>query len=317
MVAGVAALFAVGFGTGRVMNAVRSGTFLVAAPEADASPTSAPAAASDAPISMDDLRDKPWREIISGIDADMADRIKTSARGGDALAQTLSCLAHMGGAEGFLPSPAAAREQCDAASEQENPAALYYSWVLHRSSPHAGLDEATARGRLVRAAQLGWTPAQVDYALSMPTDAQSQAEAGRLLLAAAEHDDPRGQFQYAKWLRDSSAGPRDPVAAIPFLERAAHAGQLEATHMLATFYRDGIGVTRDSGRARALYEQAARGDYPPSMFNLADLIRGSSPEDRARAIALYQELACMRDERQIQPMAVQRLRALQATATCR
>jgi TPR repeat protein len=314
---GVLALFIVGFGTGRVINMVRTGTPLfVATPSADAAPTSAPITPESDAITLADLQRQPWREIALGIDEEAATRIKADAQRGDALAQTLACLAHMAGAEGFLPSPAAAREQCDAAAAQENPAGLYFSWVLRRDAPHAGIDEATARGRLQRAAQLGWTPAQIDYGLSMPADRESQAEAGRLFLAAAEAGDPRGQFQYAKWLRDSVAGPRDPVAAIPYLDRAATSGQLEAAHMLATLYRDGIGVPRNEGRAKALYEQAARGHYPPSMFNLADMIRGGTPEDRARAVTLFQELACMRDERQIQPMAMARLRALQATASC-
>jgi hypothetical protein len=34
-------------------------------------------------------------------------------------------------------------------------------------------------------------------------------------------------------------------------------------------------------------------------------------------VVLFQELACMRDQRQIQPMAVQRLRALRESASCR
>ena len=53
------------------------------------------------------------------------------------------------------------------------------------------------------------------------------------------------------------------------------------------------------------------------MFNLADMLRGGSQQDRARAIALYGELACMPDEHQIQPLAAARLRALQQSATCR
>jgi len=53
------------------------------------------------------------------------------------------------------------------------------------------------------------------------------------------------------------------------------------------------------------------------MFNLADMLRGGTAADRARAVALYGELACMRDERQIQPMAAARLRALRESAACR
>jgi hypothetical protein len=47
------------------------------------------------------------------------------------------------------------------------------------------------------------------------------------------------------------------------------------------------------------------------------MLRGGSPEERTRAIELYRQLACMPDERQIQPLAVQRLRALQESYSCR
>jgi len=310
--AAVTALFVVGFGAGRVIQAVRAGDFLVATPQAEATPTAATTPAVSE-ITLAELERQPWREIVARIDADTAERIKAGAENGEALQQTLACLAHLGGAEGFLPSPVSAREQCDAAAAQNNPAALYFSWVLHREAPHAGLTEAEARGRLAQAAGFGFTPALIDYAQNLG----DQAEAGRLFFAAAEKNDPRGLFQYARWLRDSPAGPRDPVAAIPYLERAARAGQHNAQHMLATLYRDGVGVDRNAGRARALYEQAARGRHTPAMFNLADLLRTGSSEDRARAIALYRELACMADERQIQPMAAARLRALQESASCR
>lgn len=319
--AAVAALFVVGFGAGRLVQALRSGAFIVATPSADAAPTSAPLAATPpATITLEDLKSRPWRDVAARIDEEAAERIKADAERGDALAQTLACIGHLAGAEGFLPSPTAARAQCDAGAAQNNPAALYYSWVLYREAPHAGMSAEVARSRLAQAAELNWTPALIDYALTLApnTDAplEAQAEAGRLLLAAAEANDPRGQYQYARWLRDSRAGPRDPSAAIPFLDRAATRGQLEAAHMLATLYRDGVGAPRNEGRAKALYEQATRGHYAPSMFNLADMLRNGSEAERARAIVLYRELACMRDERQIQPLAVQRLRALQQSAAC-
>lgn len=320
MTAAVAALFVVGFGTGRLVQAVRTGAFLVATPQADAAPTSAPLGET-APLTLADLQGRAWRDIAAELGETGAARIKADAARGDALAQTLACIGHMAGAAGFLPSPTAAREQCDAGAAQNHPAALYYSWVLQREAPHSGIDASLARERLAQAAQLNWIPARVDYALLIAPDTsasiEAQAEAGRLLLAAAEAEDPRGQYHYARWLRDSRAGPRDPAAAIPFLERAADRGQLEAAHMLATLYRDGVGAPRNPGRARALYEQAARGRYAPAMFNLADMLRSGSQEERARAISLYSELACMRDERQIQPLAMQRLRALQQNPACR
>jgi hypothetical protein len=311
----VAVLFAVGFGAGRVINMVRSGELRFATTQARAAAT--PTSAPTQEVTAAALETIPWRELASRIDEASAAQIKARAPAGDADAQSLACLGHMAGAPGFLPSPAAAREQCDAAAAQANAAGLYLSWQLHRTAPHAGLDEATALERLLRASESGFIAAQIDYASTLPADRESQAEAGRLWLMAAERGDPRAQFLYARWLRDSVAGPRDPTAAIPFLERAAEANQADALHMLATFYRDGVGATRNGARAKALYDRAARQNHAASMFNLADMLRDGAPEERTRAIGLYRRLACMRDEHQIQPRAVQRLNALQETYACR
>ena len=310
----VGTLFVVGFGAGRVINMVRSGelSFATVQAQAAATPTSTPPPA----ITSAALERTPWREVAARIDETLAEQIKTRAAAGDADAQALSCLGHMAGISGFLPSPTAAREQCDAASAQNNAAALYLSWQLRRTAPHAGLDEETAFARLRQAADAGFTAAQIDYAATLPADRDSQAEAGRLWLAAAERGDPRAQFFYARWLRDSAAGPRDPVAAIPFLQRAAEANQPEALHMLATLYRDGIGAPRNTAEAKALYGRAAQQNHAPSMSNLADMLRDGSPEERTRSIELYRQLACMTDEHQIQPRAVGRLHALQETYSC-
>ena len=315
--AAVAALFVVGFGAGRVINMVRAGELSMASfqfetPQAEATPTATPPPA----ITSAALERTPWREVAARIDETLAQQIETRAAAGDADAQTLACLGHMAGTAGFLPSPTAAREQCDLAAAQNNAAALYLSWQLRRTAPHAGIDEATAAARLQQAADAGFTAAQIDYAATLPADRVSQAEAGRLWLAAAERGDPRAQFFYARWLRDSPAGPQDPTAAIPFLQRAAEANQADALHMLATLYRDGVGAPRNVAEAKALYDRAARQNHAPSMSNLADMLRDGSPAERERSIALYRQLACMTDEHQIQPRAVGRLRALQASYSC-
>lgn len=300
----VALLFALGFGAGRLINAMRSGALLTAPAEANA--TSAPAPEVSG-LSWRQLERGTWKESAALLQFD--DSIAARARAGDARAQALACLAHMAGVDGVLPSPVAAREFCDGSAAQHEPAGLYLSWALHRHAPHAGLDEATARGRLAEAARLGWSAAQVDYAATL----SDQAEAGRLLLAAAEAGDARGLYQYARWLRDSPAGPRDPAQAIPFLRRAAEANNADALHMLATLTRDGIGVAANIEEARRLYERAATQNHAAAMFNLADLVRVS---DRERAVTLYRQLACMRDERQIAPLATRRLRALGETNSC-
>lgn len=323
-VAAVALLFVIGFGAGRVINAVRAGEFQIAWPQQrSAEPTAAaatPAApqAPAAPNALANLDTAPWRESAARLGDAAA--IKTAAAAGDARAQALACLGHLAGVEGFLPSPTAARGFCDQSAAQNDPAGLYFSWILRRAAPHAGISEATARERLAQAARLGWMSAIIDYGqvLAPNTGAPiaSQAEAGRLFLTAAERGDARGQFFYARWLRDSPAGPRDPTAALPFLNQAAEQNQPEALHMLATLHRDGIGVPVNTMRARELYDRAARQNHPPSMFNLADLLKDGDAADRARAIELFGQLACMRDERQIQPMAARRLASLRGSARC-
>lgn len=301
-----AACFALGLGAAQVIGALSSQPILVASPTA--------AAAVETPLyglTEAELERLAWRDAAAKIDPAQAARIEADAARGEAFAQTLACLGRMAGSDGFLPSPAAASEFCDAAAAQHYRPALYLSWSLRRSAPHAGIDENVARERLAEAARRGLVPAQVEYAaLIAPSD---PVEAGRLWLAAAESGDARGQFHYARWLRDSPAGPRDPTAAIPFLERAADAGDVDALHMLATLYRDGVGAPRDIARARALYERAASRDFAPAMFNLADLVRS---EDRERAAGLYARLACMREEREISAMSRQRLRAMGRGASC-
>jgi TPR repeat protein len=311
-------LFAVGIGASRLMTALRT-TPLHVARAADAV-TVTPTALPTPPYGLTEaqLETLPWREAAARLTATQTERIKAAAERGDAFAQTLACLGHLTGAANFLPSPTAAGGYCDQASAQNYRAGLYLSWTLRRSAANAPITEAVARDRLARAAQAGLVAAQIDYAQMIAPDARapaaSQVEAGRLLLAAAEQGDPRGQYYYARWLRDSPAGPRNPTAAIPYLQHAADAGEADALHMLATFYRDGVGVPRDSGRARALYQRAAAQSFTPSMMNLADMLRGSDPTHAAQ---LYAQLACMRDEHQIAPLAARRLHAMGQTATCR
>jgi TPR repeat protein len=263
------------------------------------------------------LETLPWREAAARINALQTEQIKTAAERGDAFAQTLSCLGHLAGAANFLPSPTAAGAFCDQASAQNYRAGLYMSWTLRRAAPNAPITEAVARERLAEAARRGLVAAQIDYAQVLAPDArapaEAQVEAGHLLQAAAEQGDARGQYYYARWLRDSPAGPRNPVAAIPYLQHAADAGEVDALHMLGTFYRDGVGVPRDAARARALYQRAATQNFPPSMMNLADMLR---TDDRAHAIQLYAQLACMRDEHQIAPLATRRLHAMGEVARC-
>src|SRR6185312_10878218 len=310
-------LFAVGIGASRMITALRSAPMLTA--RAVHTTPVAPIILPRPTFGLTEaqLEALPWREAAARLNPAQTEAIKAAAERGDAFAQTLACLGHLTGAANFLPSPTAAGAFCDQASAQNYRAGLYLSWTLRRSAPNAPITESAARDRLAEAARRGLVAAQIDYALLIAPNARAssdaQVQAGRMLLAAAEQGDARGQYYYARWLRDSPAGPRNPSAAIPYLQHASDAGEVDALHMLATFYRDGVGVARDASRARALYERAAALHFPPSMLNLADMLRSA---DRARAAALYAQLACLRDEHQIAPLAARRLHALGEVARC-
>jgi hypothetical protein len=315
VVATMVLLFGIGVGASRLVAAMKAGSPLLVH-TAEATPARLVLRAGYG-ITESELEALPWRDAAARIGAPEAARIKADAANGVAFAQALACLGHMAGAPGFLPSPTAASSFCDAASAQNDRAALYLSWTLHKTMANAAISDSVANDRLAQAARLGLVPAEVDYALTIAPDrrapAAQQLEAGRMLLAAAESGDARGQYYYGRWLHDSPAGPRDANASIPFLEHAAAAGEPDALHLLATFYRDGTGVGRDLAKARELYGRAAAENYPPSMFNLADLVRG---DDAARAAELYGRLACMRDEHEISTMAQRRLHAMGKAAHC-
>ncbi|MGH6949870.1 MAG: hypothetical protein ACREH4_03300, partial [Vitreimonas sp.] len=98
----VAILFGVGFGAGRVINAVRGGPSptppIVAAEAKAASTTAAATAATQAPappplgLAQADLDGKTWREIAARLNGSTAERIKAAAERGDSTAQALACV---------------------------------------------------------------------------------------------------------------------------------------------------------------------------------------------------------------------------------
>lgn len=78
--------------------------------------------------------------------------------------------------------------------------------------------------------------------------------------------------------------------AIPYLTRAADAGDPRAQYVLGTALFNGDVVTRDAPRAYALMSRAAAQNLPPAVTQLAQMERLMSPQDRARGVELAHDM---------------------------
>ena len=78
--------------------------------------------------------------------------------------------------------------------------------------------------------------------------------------------------------------------AIPFITRAADAGDPRAQYVLGTALFNGDVIPRDAPRAYALMSQAAAQNLPPAVTQLAQMERLMSPQDRARGVELARDM---------------------------
>ncbi len=78
--------------------------------------------------------------------------------------------------------------------------------------------------------------------------------------------------------------------AIPYVTRAADAGDARAQYVLGTALFNGDVVERDAPRAYALMSRAAAQNLPPAVTQLAEMERLLSPQDRARGVELAREM---------------------------
>ena len=128
--------------------------------------------------------------------------------------------------------------------------------------------------RLLRAALalLLWLPGLA--ALADFTDAYNAAArhewdvAAREFKVLAEQGDMRAQAFLATMYRRGLGVPRDTRQAVHWYEQAAAQGHLSATYNLAVCLREGLGTPRDDARATALFETAARGGLVEAQVNI-------------------------------------------------
>ncbi len=150
---------------------------------------------------------------------------------------------------------------------------------------------------------------------------QDFARARLLYRQAAEADHAGAQNQLGKYLHAGRGGAENPEEALYWLQRAAaqgaaghihdlavaleargqyadaavqyaqaaDAGHIDATVSLGLLYQEGLGVTQDPTRARALYETGAANGHPRAQNNLGLLyVRGDGvDQDYEKAAALF------------------------------
>jgi TPR repeat protein len=78
--------------------------------------------------------------------------------------------------------------------------------------------------------------------------------------------------------------------AIPYITRAADAGDPRAQYVLGTALFNGDIIERDAPRAYALMSRAAAQNLPPAVTQLTEMERLLSPQDRARGVELAREM---------------------------
>jgi len=116
--------------------------------------------------------------------------------------------------------------------------------------------------------------------------ARDDAEALRLLTAAAEAGDPLGQHGLGTAYLTGRGVPKDVAKAQDWLGRAAERGFPESLNALGELYFNGAGVPRDEARGVEYFRRAAEKGYPPSLEKMAELRWNgrAMPIDRAQAV---------------------------------
>ena len=166
------------------------------------------------------------------------------------------------------PAPGDARAGVDAWAAQN------YDQAVQIWRPLADRGDADAQYNLAQAYFLG---------RGVP---QNMTLAEQWYARAARQGHPEATANYGLLLFQN--GRRQE--AIPFITRAADAGDPRAQYVLGTALFNGDVVERDAPRAYALMSRAAAANLPPAITQLTEMERLLSPQDRARGVEMAREM---------------------------
>ncbi|WP_395370021.1 tetratricopeptide repeat protein [Komagataeibacter diospyri] len=222
--------------------------------------------------------------------------LRRAALAGDREAAALLGDLHARG-EAALPGDHEAMIWYRRAAEQDHAVACRMLALLYMHGRGAAADPDQARHWLARAAELGDVAAMTDLAASLVAQGQEMHSVTGLplpdFMSAAQAGDPVAAFNLAVCLHDGVGGVTDPVQAASWMERAAHAGVVNAEYWYGRMLLDGDGVAADAVHARLWLERAAEHGLAEACVAAAQLrLEGrGGPRDHAGALALYHRAA--------------------------
>ena len=101
------------------------------------------------------------------------------------------------------------------------------------------------------------------------------------LSRSAALGDPEGMREYGRHFLDGGMGSSARGAALPWLRRAAEAGDAQAAFFLAEMTRWGLGVAAKTGEAQAWYHRSAEGGFRPAARWLSQAYSGGEGFEEA------------------------------------
>ncbi|UZK65630.1 tetratricopeptide repeat protein [Sphingomonas sp. M1-B02] len=114
------------------------------------------------------------------------------------------------------------------------------------------------------------------------------------LRKAVELEDPPAQlFMGSLYITGVATGKEDYAAALPFIEKAAAAGHVDALAMAGNFYKSGVGTKADPRKAFAYYGKAAERGHVFATFMAAHMANDGegTKKDHKLAYRLARNLA--------------------------
>jgi TPR repeat protein len=193
--------------------------------------------------------------------------------------------------EESIPRDIARQPIYRAATEDEDPAAMYTLGVMFDEGLGAAQDDrlafewyskAAAHGHVEAMNRLGILYAQ---GRGVPRD---YAEAVTWYSRAVANGSLPAVGNLATAYFYGLGAPQSYHEAAKLLQTAAAKGDADAENKLGTMYNDGLGLPQDHGAARKLFEQSAAQGFAPAMVNLGRMYTEALgvAEDDVRGYAL-------------------------------
>lgn len=200
-------------------------------------------------------------------------------------------------AEGRVKQTTSALESARIQAAQGNPGAQTFIGSLYLVGRDVPQSEQEAKKWFMLAAEQNYPPAQYQLGVMYLGNASGRGaprEAARWLQLAADQGLPLAQYQLARLYAHGEGVNQDQATAVKWYRRAAMQGQLDAQFMLGVSYYGGQGVPRDLIEGLAWFMIAAETGDADAAQNQAALEAEAGPAGtrtaRARSETLKSQL---------------------------